>query len=434
MKYLYGDATPFPLEENFIETLAAATDACVGLFQLDLELQERRDRATALNERASEEIGYLDALAKSLEKALSPMISDEPVFAAQRTATAIARGARTSIEAARDSVVRERESGVRSTFGSDLAKRMKRALAGYLVRHQLPQTRWSVRWQFDPATQSASLYFDAVAECELLTSYRGTVPATERWAVPQRISDIDPNTGLSVLRDAGWFTRLFKGSYQNLSDYYITAVAIGESDARFRVHRSLKPDAEGFEIAMRGEKLKSPQVFALDKGDEPIPVQGDDAANLMQMFRHIEGEMRALVRHRDQLEQALFRGEELADIGEPGEIAEAILLALAPIVREMRRRSRVPGELVLKRDLGNGRREELFVPRQALEDKFASLPVEQQRYFQAAGIGGEATTEFLNRTAPKVPEPDLDDPSEEIPTQVPQVSPVRKSAGDVAAA
>ncbi|MEM9491932.1 MAG: hypothetical protein AAGC55_22495, partial [Myxococcota bacterium] len=76
MKYLYGDATPFPLQENFIDTISAATDACVALFTLDEELGERRRNATQLRKQAEEELNRLGVLSTALEVALRPFVSD----------------------------------------------------------------------------------------------------------------------------------------------------------------------------------------------------------------------------------------------------------------------------------------------------------------------------------------------------------------------
>ena len=191
MKYLYGDATQFPLEENFIETLSAATDACVGIFQVDLDLQDRRDRAASIGERASEELGYLNSLARVVEKALAPMIpKDEAVYAAQRTASAIARSAQATIEQAKEAIVRERESSVKGTIGSDLAGRVHQSLAAFLVTHQLPNTRWAITWRYRAESNQSDLFYTSVAECGISAEYRGSIPDDERWSVPLRISDI----------------------------------------------------------------------------------------------------------------------------------------------------------------------------------------------------------------------------------------------------
>jgi len=43
--YRYGDGTPFPLEENFIETLTSAVEACTNAFMPLTELDGRREPA-----------------------------------------------------------------------------------------------------------------------------------------------------------------------------------------------------------------------------------------------------------------------------------------------------------------------------------------------------------------------------------------------------
>lgn len=431
MKYLYGDATPFPLDENFIETLSAATDACVALFQVDLEMRDRQERAATIRQRSLEELGYLDRLSQTLESALAPMLpGEEAVYAAQRTASTIARSARATIEQAREGVVREREAAIKNTIGSDLANRVLKATGDFVLSHQLPKTRWGVSWSYDWESAQVSLQLTAAAECGLTAELAGSIPSDERWSVPLRIADVDPHTQLTIQRGGSWLSRLLKGSQQSISGFYITHIELSGKDARFKVHRSLKPGAIGYEIRIRGASQGSPLVCPLEaSGDgEPIPVYGDDAVNLTSLWSAIEKELRGLIRFRTRLLRASLRQSDVGDLEEPAELAETILMALAPYIREMRLRSRVPGELVLKRELGNGRREELFVPRQALESKFQALPHEQQRYFQAAGLGSEATTEFVQRTYPREIAPGYTD---EIPTQIPRLA--LEGAGTVAA-
>lgn len=431
MKYLYGDATPFPLDENFIETLSAATEACVALFQVDLELRDRQERAVAIRQRSNDELGYLDGLGQAIEAALAPMLpAEEPIYAAQRTAGTIARSARAAVDQARESVIREREAAIKSTIGNDLTGRVHKALNEFVVAHQIPKSRWSISWTYNWENAQTELLLSASAECGLATDFTGSIPSDERWSVPLRIADVDPHTQLTIQRDAGWLSRLFRGSHESISGFYITKIELRDKEARFQVHRNLKPGASGYEIRVRGANQSSPLVCPLNKDSaEPIPVYGDDAVNLTTLWSTIEKELRSLVRFRARMVRATLNNDDIANLEEPGELAEVILMTLAPIVREMRLRSRVPGELVLKRDLGNGRREELFVPRQALESKFAGLPIEQQRFFQAAGLGSEATVEFVHRTFPREPKGGYTD---EIPTQVPRLAP--EGSGAVVAA
>ncbi|GAB4564069.1 MAG: hypothetical protein Tsb0020_13790 [Haliangiales bacterium] len=443
MKYLYGDATPFPLEENFIDTLAAATDACVALFKTDLDLRNRHDRSDELRERASEELSYLDRLATTLETAIAPMLpKEEAAYAAQKTAVEISQSTRALIERARANIISGRDANIRGIIGSDTSTRVQRSISSFVLEHTLPKTSWDVVWSYDWDAAKIDLSLTSSAECGLVAEFTGTIPSDDRWSIPQRISDIDPHTQLTIQRDVGWLSRLLKGSHESISGFFITRVEMRGNEARFQVHRALKPGASGYEISIRSAKHGSPVVLPLRESDaevEAIPVYGDDAVNLTSLWAIIEKELRALTRYRERMLRARLRGADIGQLDEPGELAEIIIMTLAPIVREMRMRSRVPGELVLKRDLGNGRREELFVPRQELTRKFASLPHEQQRYFHAAGLGGEATVDFMHRSIASAPQtPPLQAPAEadeddDPPTDVPSLRPASARTGDAAA-
>jgi hypothetical protein len=67
------------------------------------------------------------------------------------------------------------------------------------------------------------------------------------------------------------------------------------------------------------------------------------------------------------------------------------------------------GELILKRDIGDGRREELFVPRATLTAQFARLPNEYRRPFEDMGITNEETSPAIQiappRSGPPAPPP-----------------------------
>jgi hypothetical protein len=62
------------------------------------------------------------------------------------------------------------------------------------------------------------------------------------------------------------------------------------------------------------------------------------------------------------------------------------------------------GELILKRDIGDGRREELFVPRATLAAQFARLPNEYRRPFEDMGITNEETSPAI-QLPPRPPAP-----------------------------
>src|SRR3954471_24917792 len=81
--YRFGDGTPFPLDENFIETLTAAVEACTNAFMPLTELDGRRERARAGRAEAERELAKLVELDKTLSTRLQPYISASDKTSAQ---------------------------------------------------------------------------------------------------------------------------------------------------------------------------------------------------------------------------------------------------------------------------------------------------------------------------------------------------------------
>ena len=72
--YRFGDGTPFPLSENFIDTIVGAVDCCVALFKLDAEAEAREERQRLTRRAADDEIRRLDALKVLIETAVTPLL------------------------------------------------------------------------------------------------------------------------------------------------------------------------------------------------------------------------------------------------------------------------------------------------------------------------------------------------------------------------
>ena len=78
-----------------------------------------------------------------------------------------------------------------------------------------------------------------------------------------------------------------------------------------------------------------------------------------------------------------FDGKPIRDVDEPEAIFRKMVAVLAPIVREIAKRSGAPGELVLRRDLGEGRREEIYITKAELHEKVLALPPSVRPAFDA---------------------------------------------------
>jgi hypothetical protein len=128
---------------------------------------------------------------------------------------------------------------------------------------------------------------------------------------------------------------------------------------------------------------------------DPVVLVGPDADAAQRLWTKIEAGLAGLERRRTRLNNAVFEGRPVGEIHKPSLLAERIIASAAPIVRELRLRSAAPGELDLKRDLGGGRREEMYIPTEELTKKFANLSPARKKLFEAFGLGEELMMEAL---------------------------------------
>jgi hypothetical protein len=143
-----------------------------------------------------------------------------------------------------------------------------------------------------------------------------------------------------------------------------------------------------------------------DAEGEPNPLDVEDIAPIRQLAERANAALRDLITRRTLVDLSLG-ASALADLDEPRIVPLELLAQLTPLARTIRERSRMSGELILKRDIGDGRREELFVPRSTLAAQFARLPAEYRRPFEDMGITPEETSPSISlhtgRPAPPAP-------------------------------
>ena len=403
--YRYGDATPFPFDDNFIDTIVAATEACVGLFLADMEAEERRRKVEQIRTHADQELKRLAVLGRAVNASIRPML---PAAKAERTSEATAQRIQQSTDAAvRQATIgveRRRDAAIRGAMGSEVADMVVESLAKLLAEHQLPKTRWLIRWVYDAVQGTPAVVLRALnPACDLTAEFTCALPDGHTWSGPVRVGDLTPHLEIELQREPTLLRRKNTGS-QRLHKYYIVEAEHSPERSSFELRRHHNKPSEGFRVVMREEDQALPRITRLaadgSKTGNTLTISGDSAVALDALWQQVEKGLHDLRRHRDALVSGTFEEHSLESTEEPAQVAEAVLGTIAPVVREMRLRSRVPGELILKRDTGDGRREELFVPRAQLEAKFARLPERYQRVFESVGLSSEATTEFIGREFP----------------------------------
>ena len=382
--YRYGDGTPFPLDENFIETLTAAVEACTGAFMPLTQLDERRENARSGRADADRELGRLNDLEKSLTSALSPfMVPDKKSAQAQGVAQKTLQAAKTAIQQAR-AQVEGRVSALEAQASAGTANdAVLAALRPFFDHQQLPNAKWIMSWDVRGTEPQA----DAVATSgRLQAAFR---LAVDPYRQPIRVDQLAEAVIVHMMKKG--LLGKAKPAPVELGRYVMVAFEKTLTDHVITLKE--KPDraSQGlrFTVGDKGATWQSLSPSG-DAESEANPLDIEDVDGIRRLGEGANKALKDLIQHRTLVDIQLG-SSAMAQLPEPRIVPMEVLQQLTPLARTIRERSRMSGELVLKRDLGNGRREELFVPRAQLSTKFAKLPMEYRKPFEDMGIAGEDT-------------------------------------------
>src|SRR5262249_58280655 len=89
---------------------------------------------------------------------------------------------------------------------------------------------------------------------------------------------------------------------------------------------------------------------------------------------------------RQTLARATVEGADFQAQPTFAPFVQRLVAVLAPIVREIAKRSLTANELVIRRPLADDRREEIFVAKATLREKYASLDETQRALFAPLGL------------------------------------------------
>lgn len=382
--YRYGDGSPFPLDENFIDTLTSAVEACTNAFAPLMELDARRHKAKEARLDADADSAQLAELEKTVSSALAPFMapgktSGSTMTVAQRlTATTRQTIAETKRQLDAKVQALEAQAQPRTT-----AEAVVTALRPFFREHQLPKAQWIMSWDVRGAEPQAN----AVATSGRLAA--AFELALEQYRGPIRVEQVAEGVIVHMMKK-GVFGKA-KPAPVDLGKYVV--VAFEKTAAEIVVTLKENPNKASaglrFAVGARGATWVTigPQG---DAEGEPNDLDPEDVAPVRALADRAYAALKTLLERRTLVELSLA-GKPIADLDEPRAVPLELLTQLTPLSRSLRDKSRMSGELVLKRDVADGRREELFVPRATLAQRFARLPYEYRRPFEDMGISGEQT-------------------------------------------
>ena len=430
MRYLYGDSSAFPLNDNFIETLSSGTDAAVALLEADAALDKAKRVSAEATKKATTELADIDAISRRMEAALTE--TDAYSKATKKVAHDVHQSAKQQFELARASIKRWRTATLTEAANECGAAAIMAPLHHFLLKHQLPYTSWGLRWKSGQGEEPVQAQVYAIMQRGLTATLAVGIPKKHPWAQSVRVAVLEKKLCIQMKRKGLFGKERLRD--EHLDRYWITRVTSTADRDALILSKKAKDPSDGLRISFREGDAKRVMIVRIDENEvptsEPVLLEGIDAALVQRLWNRVEETITNLVEHRSHLLVATIYGKSITEVERPATVAVAIIKAIAPLVRDMKRHSQTREELCLKRELGDGRREELFISHAEIRNKWARLTQKRQVLFTEYGIGQPERTSELHSAVPSKrperiaqPQPTPTPASQPAPAPTPTLQP-----------
>lgn len=387
MEFLYGDSTPSPLTSNFLEFLRDAIDFGVYALHVDDEIAAVRERARVTSKAADEEIGRLDELGRGVSTAVDVAPKGAAESETAKCASQIAAGAAQMIAAA-TAAVRERLEGQRAEIAGEEATQREacfKALEGLLLPHSPPEAAVAVLVERAgghgyTAWRLGETRFGLKWRVEL------SIPQGSPFARDTPMERLAAHVEVHAPEQAGWLKKEVKLRPQRL-DRFVLTEAIDDGDTVTLKLRTDAAGAHGLDLEI-DPKAGTASATRAGPSDDPsagaFELPAEDVTALVGLAERVRAAAGELTPTR--LLEATVDDLDVKQEPKFSRLVEQLIASMAPIVHEVARHSLTSTELVLRRLLSSERREEIFVTKATLREKFAALRPEQRGIFGRLGL------------------------------------------------
>jgi hypothetical protein len=379
MPYLYGDSTPSTLEINYVDFLRDALDFASHVLLADERQRVSSTRADELRRAAEIQVARLEAFGDAVSRAVVAAMSGPGAAdpAVTLCAQSVMRSSSDVAAAAIDRVRAEAEAEIARLNTQTERDRggAVQALGTLLLRHDLPDATTEIHVTLGEGPRHAALLhvhalgdLNAVVELDIAEGHV--------FSHPLRVDKLVERLEVHAPEISGWLRKEVKLKPQRLDREYITSVLVSGSETRIALRSSVEGVGAGYDVVVKrtGPRVNVSLMRVGESAELPaFDLTDDDETRMVDLEEKLVGSAVELMDARKALVHATLGGQPLAGHPSPRAMVERLVDAMAPVVREIAQRSLTPTELVLKRLLDNGRREEIFLARRELAQKFEGL-------------------------------------------------------------
>jgi hypothetical protein len=388
MEFLYGDSTSSPLATDFVDLLRKTIDCCVAVLLAEQRIAGGAARRQLLEARTEKDAARLHELEATVTRAIGLAIEgaspDTPVARCSDVILRAATSAVGSAEGELQSALRAEHQRLEEAAGKERARSVK-AFEQLLLAHDLPNSERELRLeQRKDGTYSARLHittgYGIAADVDL------DIPAGSRFAQVVRVGDLAEGLEIQVPKSGGWLRKESRLASERLGRLVVMSCRTG---ARGQ-HVALRAEGieEGYEFAWapRQARVHATRVAPDLSGPVDFDLSEADSTAMAGFVEKLAATALELAPNRKALAQAQLDGEPL-ESRPPSLLVQRLVEVIAPTVREIAARSGSGDELIIRRLLGDGRREERFVKREELLRKLEPLSEAARALFAPLGLG-----------------------------------------------
>lgn len=390
VRYLFGDSTPFPLAYNFLSTLEAFMGASTRIVRLEVEAQAREKQRDELAQNRVKGLEALEQFHTVVMRAVQDTAKKVQHQHALEYARAVADYATHYIEEHRQSTLgaNERESLQLRSDGGRRAVEIRALLEAFLKAARLPvsKTKVSVRLNLDgkETRHSGTAFFehpDGIA-----TSFTVAPHRIATWMSPRKVSDFVEDVELLVGVEKSWLRGTVTPKQLNVDDWTIVEIDVSDEVFELVLRRKLtEKEALVFQLRRNeaGDAVGTVEHLGAP-GAETLRAQ--DAAQVDRLWRALVTSMREVAEQKEQLLDVSIDALPVFENDLAIPLVMRIVAMFAPVVREIADRSPNEFELTLKVEADDGRREELYLRKEALVGTLQPLSARGREVFAPLGL------------------------------------------------
>jgi hypothetical protein len=389
MHYRYGDSSTSPFTSNFLEFLRDSLDFSVYVLGADQRIRGTERRKDDLQRRTDVELNQLDGLKRATLAAIESTPKGAPDSPAAECATRMASACEDSVRSA-GAVVREKLAQEISQADAEEGTEREgcvKALLTLLAAHTPPEVSSGLRLR----SRDTGAY-QANVEGEwpgvgLIWVAELAIPDGHDFRQLLRVENLQRDLEISAPDQTGWLKKEVKMRPQRLERHVISEARVDGPTMLLRLRT--EPGGEvGFDFDWDAD-AQSLTASRLVAGQDavvagPFDIEDGDKPKIIELCKAVRERLTTLKHKR--LKQARLGDADFGQLSRFVDTAERLVKYLAPFVHEIAKHSLEPDELVLRKQLADDRREEIFVSKTTLRQKYEQLPQDLRALFAPLGL------------------------------------------------